>query len=91
METDPTILVVGYEEKMDSHEDADSHHDEGAANLAIMVGLLENNKIKQLKVRVIQLQNDFISDIDSRIEQINTKYLDGLCKSIRTLSRNQNL
>ena len=61
---------------MDSHEDADSHHDEGAANLHIhiIVGLLEeNNIIKQLKVRVIQLQIDFISNIDSRIEQINTK------------------
>ena len=71
----------GYEEKMDAHEDVDSHHDEGAPSLDIMVGLLEeNDKIKQLKDRVIQLQNDFISDIDSRIEQMNTKYLNGLCK-----------
>ena len=44
----------GYEEKMDTHEDVDSHHDEGAANLDIMVGLLEeNDKIKELKDRVI--------------------------------------
>ena len=45
----------GYEEKMDTHEDVDSHHDEGAANLDIMVGLLEeNDKIKQLKDGVTQ-------------------------------------
>ena len=66
----------GYEEKMDTHEDVDSYHDEGAANLDIMVGLLEeNDKIKQLKDRVIQLRNDFISDVDSRIEQMDTQYL----------------
>ena len=71
----------GYEEKMNTHEDVDSHHDEGAANLDIMVGLLEeNDKIKQLKDRVIQLRNDFISDVDSRIEQMDTQYLNGLCK-----------
>ena len=71
----------GYEEKMDTHEDVDSYHDEGAANLDIMVGLLEeNDKIKQLKDRVIQLRNDFISDVDSRIEQMDTQYLNGLCK-----------
>ena len=46
----------GCEEKMGSHEDENSHHDEGAANLDIMVGLLEeNDEIKQLKDRVIQL------------------------------------
>ena len=45
-----------------------------------MVGLLEeDNEIKQLKDRVIQLQNKFISDIDSRIEQMDTQYLNGLC------------
>ena len=72
---------IGYEEKMDTHEDVDSYHDEGAANLDTMVGLLEeNDKIKQLKDRVIQLQNDFISDVDSRIEQMDTQYLKGLCK-----------
>ena len=36
----------GYEEKMDSYKD------KRAANLDIMVGLLENDEIKQLKVRV---------------------------------------
>ena len=62
-------------------EDEDSHHDEGAANLGIMVGLLEkNDEIKQLKDRVIQMRNEFILDIDSRIEQMNIQYLNGLCK-----------
>ena len=36
--------------------------------------------MKQLKDRVIQLRNDFISDVDSRIEQMDTQYLNGLCK-----------
>ena len=36
----------GYEEEIDSYKD------KGAANLDIMVGLLENDEIKQLKVRV---------------------------------------
>ena len=71
----------GCEEKKDTHEDEDSHHDERAANLDIMVGLLEeNDAIKQLKERVIQLRNDFISDINSKIEQMDTQYLNGLCK-----------
>ena len=71
----------GCEKKMDSHEDEDSHHDEGTANLDIMVGLLEeDDEIKQLKDRVIELRNEFISDIDSRIEQMDTQYLNGLCK-----------
>ena len=80
------------EEKKDTHEDEDSHHDEGAANLDIMVGLLEeNDAIKQLKERVIQLRNDFISDINSRIGQMDTQYLNGLASfllSIQTLPRN---
>ena len=44
----------GCEKKMDSHEE-DSHHDVGAANLDIMVGLLEeDDEIEQLKDRVIR-------------------------------------
>ena len=31
---------------MDTHEDEASHQDEGAANLDIMVGLLENDETK---------------------------------------------
>ena len=47
-----------------------------------MVGLLEgDDEIKQLKNRVIQLRKKFVSDIDSRIEQVDTQYLNGLCKS----------
>ena len=81
METYPMILVVGVRRKLIHMKMRDSHHDEGAANLYIMVGLLEeNDEIKQLKDRVIQLQNEFISDIDSRIEQMDTQYLNGLCK-----------
>ena len=37
------ILAVGVRRKLDSHEAEDSHHDEGAANLDIMVGLLEED------------------------------------------------
>ena len=52
------------EEKMDAHEDEDSYHDEGAANLDIMVGLLEeDDEIKQLMDRVIQMRNEFISEL----------------------------
>ena len=34
---------------MDTHEDEASHQDEGAANLDIMVGLLENDETKHHK------------------------------------------
>ena len=56
-------------------------YDEGAANLDIMLGLMEEDyKLKQLKESVVQLRNEFISDIDSRIEQMDTNYLNGLSK-----------
>ena len=82
----------GCEEKMDTHEDEDSHHDEGAANLDVMVGLLEeNDEIKQLKDRVIQLRNEFISDIGLNKWIHNTLMaFASFLLSIRTLLRNQN-
>ena len=56
-----------------------------------MVGLLEeDDEIKQLKDRVIQLRNKFISDIDSRINKWIHNTLMAFVLSIRTLSRNQN-
>ena len=45
---------------MDTHEDEASHQDEGAANLDIMVGLLENDETKHHKDRIMQLQNEVL-------------------------------
>ena len=66
--------------KNDTHKDMGTKYDEGATNLDINLGLMEDYKLKQLKESVVQLRNEFISDIDSRIEQMDTNYISSLNK-----------
>ena len=80
-ENSTTGVSGGHSAKWDTHEDMGTDYDEGAANLDIMLGLMEEDyKLKQLKESVVQLRNEFLSDIDSRIEQMDTNYLNGLSK-----------
>ena len=78
---------------MDTHEDEDSHHDEGAANLDIMVGLLEENEIKQLKDRVIHCKMNSYQILIVGLNKWMYNTLIAFASfllSIWTLSRNQN-